>query len=305
MAQPSIIDQEIAAAITWRSSRQAFWIIRLLVDRPRETDAFRAYGYFRWVDDQLDQDLGTAAERKSFLRRQQALIEACYGGRDLPPLRPEEQMITGLIRGNPQPESGLASYIQHMMRVMEFDTERRGRLISQGELDSYTHWLAIAVTDALHWFIGNSDCLPDPAERYQAAAAAHITHMLRDTYDDLLHGYFNIPRQVLQAGGIEPADVTSPAYRQWIQTRVSEARHLFDESRRYLAQVHSARCRLAGLAYRQRFSWVLDTIEADGYLLRPAYRRPRGLQPYLGCLAEALLPDRRPAAPVPTLRSAS
>jgi phytoene/squalene synthetase len=305
MAQFTLASRDTAAGITWRSSHQAFWTIRLLVDRARVPDAFRAYGYFRWVDDRLDLELAGAGERRLFLRRQQALIEACYAGREVPPIEPEEQMVADLIRGNPQPSGGLASYIQNMMRVMRFDSERRGRLISQAELDGYTHWLAIAVTDALHWFIGNSDCLPDAAMRYQAASAAHIAHMLRDSYDDLRHGYFNIPRQVLRAGGIAPADIATPAYRRWVRERVSEARHLFDEGRAYLAQVHSARCRLAGLAYCQRFAWVLEAIEADGYLLRPDYYRPRSLQPYLGCLAEALIPIRRPAPRVTTLRSAS
>jgi len=31
------------------------------------------------------------------------------------------------------------------------------------------------------------------------------------------------------------------------------------------------RCRLAGYAYMARFTGVLDAIEREGYLLRPAY----------------------------------
>ena len=98
-----------------------------------------------------------------------------------------------------------------MMLVMDFDTRRRGRLISQVELNEYTRWLAVAVTEALHYFIGHDCFTPHDEARYLAVSAAHITHMLRDTYADMRAGYFNIPREVLEANHIGPQDVLSPA----------------------------------------------------------------------------------------------
>ena len=91
-------------------------------------------------------------------------------------------------------------YLRHMMRVMDFDVRRRGRLVTEGELSEYTRWLAIAVTEAMHYFIGNGASAPanDPT-RYMAVSGAHILHMLRDTYVDLRAGYFNIPGEVLGA----------------------------------------------------------------------------------------------------------
>ena len=44
----------LASVITKAASRQTYYTIRLLVDRPLVDDAFRAYAYFRWVDDVLD-----------------------------------------------------------------------------------------------------------------------------------------------------------------------------------------------------------------------------------------------------------
>ena len=43
-----------AASITKAASKQTYYTIRFLVDRDRVDDAYRAYGYFRWVDDVLD-----------------------------------------------------------------------------------------------------------------------------------------------------------------------------------------------------------------------------------------------------------
>jgi hypothetical protein len=53
--------------------------------------------------------------------------------------------------------SGLHEYIRNLMSVMTFDAERRGRWITQIELDDYTRWMSVAVTEAMRYFIGHDD----------------------------------------------------------------------------------------------------------------------------------------------------
>jgi phytoene/squalene synthetase len=260
-----------ASAITKAASKQTYYTIRFLVDRTRVDDAYKAYGYFRWVDDILDTDGGSEPERRAFLARQQSLLECCYHGDVSRPATSQEQMLVELVAGDRHENSGLHSYLRNMMLVMEFDTRRRGRLISQVELNEYTRWLAKAVTEAMHYFIGHDACTPQDETRCLAVSAAHITHMLRDTLDDVQAGYYNIPREVLQAHHIAPQDVHSDAYRVWVKSRVLLARTYFQVGRGYLARVQNLRCRLAGMAYTARFAWLLDTIEREDYFLRPAY----------------------------------
>lgn len=265
-------DPWLAASITRQASSQTYYTIQFLVDRGLTLNAYRTYGYFRWLDDQLDQGDWDRTERMAFVARQKALIERCYrnerpGGH----LLDEEWLVVQLIDSDRDYGSGLHAYIHNMMAVMAFDAERRGRLISQAELSAYTRWLAIGVTEAMHYFIGHECYSPHTSMRYLAVTAAHITHMLRDTLDDVKAGYFNIPREY----GIEPGDVSSDAYRQWVQGRVRLARSYFSTGRDYLDQVESTRCRIAGNAYTARFERVLDTIERDGYLLRAGY--PEGI----------------------------
>jgi len=130
---------------------------------------------------------------------------------------------------------------------------------------SITHSLALAVSEALHYFIGHGRPAPQSPTRYLAVSAAHIIHMLRDTLEDVAAGYFNIPLEALAAGSIGPGDVASPGYRAWVQQRVARARRGFDLGKAYLAQVSSRRCRLAGFAYSARFEAVLDAIERNRY----------------------------------------
>jgi phytoene/squalene synthetase len=78
-----------ASTITKAASKQTYYTIRFLVDRDRVEDTFRAYGYFRWVDDVLDADSGSGpvpneaetCERKAFLIRQKSLLEQFIRGK--------------------------------------------------------------------------------------------------------------------------------------------------------------------------------------------------------------------------------
>jgi phytoene/squalene synthetase len=279
----------LAVAITRAASAQSYYTIRFLADNSRVDDAFRAYAYFRWVDDWLDLGAHGRVERLAFVARQQALLEACT--REEPPadLVPEERLLVDLVRREAETNrldvqrgprearnSGLQLYLRNMMAVMAFDAARCGRAISGRELDEYTRWLAVGVTEALHHFIGHNCASPRGEARYLAVTGAHIVHMLRDAREDAEAGYFNIPSEVLAAGGIAPWDVESRAYRDWVRERVRKARACFTSGQAYLGQAESLRCRIAGYAYIHRFAMVLDCIEREGYLLRWAYPERKG-----------------------------
>ena len=260
-----------ASPITKAASKQTYYTIRFLVDRERVDDAYRAYGYFRWVDDTLDAEVATGSERSAFIERQKSLLETCIRGQVPRDANIQETMLVELVHSDRGTNSGLQAYLRNMMLVMDFDVRRRGTLISRVELNQYTRWLAIAVTEAMHYFIGHGAYAPRDQTRYLAVSAAHITHMLRDTYDDLRAGYYNIPREVLEANQIGPHDVQSEAYRAWVKSRVRLAREYFAAGRAYLSRVENPRCRLAGFAYMARFEWLLDTVEREGYRLRAKY----------------------------------
>ena len=260
-----------ASAITKAASTQTYYTIRFLVDREHVDDAYRAYGYYRWVDDILDAESTSGVERSVFLERQKSLLEKCYRRETPQDANIQEKILIELVQHDHERNSGLHLYLRNMMQVMDFDARRRGKLISQMELNEYTRWLATAVMECIHYFIGHDDFAPQDETRYLAVSAAHITHMLRDTFDDIRIGYYNVPREVLEENHIGPQNVESDAYRTWVKGRVQLAREYFHAGKEYFARVENLRCRLACLAYVARFEWLLDTIEAEGYILRPQY----------------------------------
>jgi len=267
----------MAAAITKTASKQTYYTIRFFADRNRVEDAYRAYGYFRWVDDILDEKSGLKPEKIAFIHRQKDLLEACYRGETLEDLYIEERLLADLLHNDSGQNLLLQSYLRNMMAVMEFDAERRGRVVLNAELTEYSRMLATAVTDALYYFIGHNDPPPRHEARYLAVTAAHVTHLLRDTLEDIEAGYFNIPSEYLQMHRISQLDVKSQAYRKWVCGRVKLARKYFTEGRAYLAQDKNLRRRMAGYAYMARFEWMLRAIEGDNYCLRSEYNERKGL----------------------------
>jgi phytoene/squalene synthetase len=281
--------QDLAARITKAKSKQSYTIARFLVDRDLVPEAYQAYAYFRWLDDCLDLEFDDRSERLAFVYRQRSLMNRCYQGDWPTDTTTEENMLLNLISNDSMENLGLQSYIRNMMDVMSFDAERRGSLISQEELAGYTRSLATAVTDALHYFIGQDCFSPQVKDRHIAATGAHIAHMLRDTLDDVQGGYFNIPREYLEKNHIDPRDVTSGPYRAWIKARVKLARTCFDNGREYLSQVQNLRCRIAGYTYIGRFEPVLNAIEREDYYLREAYPECKSLRVALKLCLAALL----------------
>jgi phytoene/squalene synthetase len=263
----------------------------LLVDRGRSDDAYRAYAYFRWVDDVLDAPMHDRTARLQFLSRQKHLLEGLLAGMTPANLEPQERMLADVLAGRRDRHPGLRSYLDRMMAVMEFDAGRRGRLISGTELAGYSQLLAGAVMDAIGYFIGHDHVYPDGAARLQAVIGAHIIHMLRDTADDLDAGYFNVPRAVLEVQRLGPSDIHHPAYRRWVRERVDEARRCFGEGKSYLRRVGCLRALVAGLLYCARFEVVLRQIELDGYRLRSGYDR----LPVLGLWLERFVRGHRSA----------
>ena len=271
----------LARSITWASSKQSYLTARLLADPKLADDCLRAYAYFRWADDTVDITLQTFAERATFIARQKSLIDRLYRCECLSDLAPEEVMLADLIAHDTGPNSGLRSFIYNFMAVIEFDAFRRGRPISRRELSNYTNCLGTAVMDGLLYFICNGHPYPRTPDRNLAVVGAHLTHMLRDTLEDLPAGFINIPSEDLQARHIDLNDPHSETFRQWVRDQVGQAEVCFLAGRSYIDSLEDLRAKLAGVWYCARFHCILDAIKKDGYILRQDYPERKCLAAWL------------------------
>jgi phytoene/squalene synthetase len=272
---------DLARSITRTGSIQTYYTAKLMVDKDLVDDFFRAYAYFRWIDDVIDITAESDEERRSFIAHQSQLIADLYEKEEVADLQPEEEILRDLIFNDRGEDSGLQSFICNMFAIIEFDAHRKGRLISSEELDWYVNTLGKSVTDGLLYFIGNGSAYPEYENRYQAGVAAHISHLLRDADQDNQDGFFNIPSEYLIEQNIKQDDVDNPAYKDWVRGRVDQARVMFEEGKKYLDGLEVLRSKIVGYWYCARFEVVLDTIEADGYRLREEYHERRQIRTWL------------------------
>jgi phytoene/squalene synthetase len=272
---------DLARSITWQGSKQTYITGRLLIDRDLLDDFYRAYAYFRWVDDVIDISSHSNEERIDYIKRQRDLIDGLYNNVRLADLAPEEEILADLIDHDRGENSGLQSFIRHMFAIIEFDAYRVGWEIDQDELKWYSSCLSRSVTDGIQYFIGNGRTYPDGDNRYSAATGAHMAHLLRDTLPDTADGFINIPVEYLETHNIRPGDVDSDPYQAWVRERVVAARQYILEGKRYLDELAVLRCKVAGYWYCARFEAVLDTIERDGYHLRFDYKERHQISTWL------------------------
>ncbi len=269
---------KLARRITWAASKQSALIAGLLAHRDRRDDCYRAYAYFRWVDDVVDEVMQNREQRLRFVVRQRDLIGRLYRHERPSDLTPEEQMLADLVRDG---DDRLRSYLHNFLSIIEFDAAREGHPIGGGDLAWYSETLGTAVTDAIEYFIAADQRYPQGPSRHLAAEAAHITHMLRDLVEDLDAGYINVPHEYLQAHRVQPSELDSLPMRTWVMDRVELAREYFQAGKRFLESLDNLRSKLAGYWYCTRFELVLDAIERDGYVLRATYPERKGLKAML------------------------
>ena len=208
----------LSRKLTRESSIQSYITALLLVDKDLQEDCLRAYAYFRWVDDQVDDPNTSYRERVAFITRQKRLVDSLYRNQKPRDLSSYEEIIADLIIHDRSYNSGLRSFVNNFIRIIEFDAHRKNQLISQEQLDWYSQRLGIAVTDAIQYFVRNGHPYPDSEYRYSATTAAHITHMLRDMREDIGEGYFNYPAEY---SGLE---IDSHEFKEWVRSRVLAAR---------------------------------------------------------------------------------
>jgi phytoene/squalene synthetase len=278
----------LARSITWSGSKHSFLIAGLLVDPHLRDDCYRAYGYFRWADDEVDDSDKSTEERVSFVHRQQALVQSFYERQTIEGLTPEEQIIADLIQHDYGADSGLRSFIVKFLEILEFDAHRKGNRVTQQQLTWYSSHLGHAVTDGIQHFVGNGHQYPQADNRHLAATGAHITHMLRDMVKDIPEGFINIPVEYLGTKSIGAEELESATFRVWVRQQVELARDHFLRGKQYIDGIDLLRCKLVAYWYCTRFECVLDAIEHDNFVLRADYCVRRSPSTLLKMLRDGL-----------------
>jgi phytoene/squalene synthetase len=254
-----------AKTIVRESNKLTYLIIHLLVDKNLRSDCFKAYAYFRWFDDMIDDTTDSTDEIMMLISRQKTIIYGAYDQKTQSAESIEEEILIDLINNDNKQESFLKSYILNFFSIIEFDAARKGEYINEQKLKWYSETVGKAVTDCIFYFIGNHIDYPERENRYLAAEAAHITHMLRDYREDIKTGYFNIPNEYLIEKKITIDDINCDEFRHWVKNRTIMARENFSEGKKYIYSLKIFRTKIAALWFCLRFEKVIDVLEKNSF----------------------------------------
>jgi phytoene synthase len=183
-------------AVVANAGTSFFWAMRLL-PRPKREAMFAVYAYCRAVDDIADGD-GSAAVKLAGLTAWRAEIDELYRGRPHHPISRALRL--------PVETYGLAKEdFLALLDGMEMDATNRMVAPSLAELELYCDRVAGAVGLLSVKIFGVSG----PAARTVALTlgrALQLTNLLRDILEDAELGRLYLPRELLEAHGIETRD---------------------------------------------------------------------------------------------------
>ncbi len=176
-----------------RAGTSFYWAMQIL-PKPKRNAMFAIYAFCRAVDDIADEP-AAVADKLAGLADWRREIEALYGGH---PSHPITRALAGpLMRYGLAKDDFLA-----VMRGMEMDANGPIRAPAMAELELYCDRVAGAVGLLL---MAVFEC-PDPRGRDFALAtgrALQLTNILRDLAEDAEDGRLYLPRELLDAAGIE------------------------------------------------------------------------------------------------------
>jgi phytoene synthase len=203
MTGSGTLDTAVAAAasdhvqqVVRRSGSSFLWGIRIL-PRPRREAMFAIYAFCREVDDVADEP-GEPDAKLAGLEDWRAEIARLYEGR---PTRPTTRALAGPVAAYGLPRDEFLAVIDGM------EMDAREAMVAPGlaDLELYCRRVAGAVGMlSIHVFGAE-----EPEAREIAVVlgeALQITNVLRDLAEDAARGRLYLPRELLDAHGIETRD---------------------------------------------------------------------------------------------------
>jgi squalene synthase HpnD len=257
-AGPAEQRAEAPPAAAARASGSSFYLAMRILPAVKREAMYEIYAFCRAVDDIADGD-GARGQRRAELAQWRADIDALYDGTPAPRVARLHEPVRrfGLKR-----DDFLA-----VIDGMEMDAEQDIRAPDLATLDLYCDRVASAVGRLSVRVFGMA---PDEGERlaHHLGRALQLTNILRDLDEDAGVGRLYLPREALQAAGIEGSDpwavLAHPALGQACGAVVERARVHFAEAAAVMARSPRGPVRaprLMGEVYRN----ILDRLVIRGW----------------------------------------
>ena len=257
-------DRQHVHAVVARSGSSFTWGMRVL-PKPRREAMYAIYAFCREVDDIADEG-GTPAQKQAALEDWRAEIDSLYAGQ---PSKPTARALLAPLAAYDLPKAEFLALIDGM----EMDARETMLAPSEEELRLYCRRVAGAVGMLSIQAFGAKE----PAARDLAVALGEglqLTNILRDLDEDATEGRLYLPRELLQAAGIESRDpatvLAQPALAKVCDTLADRAEARFEETRYLLGLCHR-RALKPSVLMMEVYRRILQRLRARGWAVP---RRP-------------------------------
>jgi len=225
------------------AGEKRLWLARRLYPSllgPAWEYALLAFAYLKLFDNDVDEDADSARASDAFAVHR-ALEAKTYAGEPPDPALPFVQQLGARVfafdRGNGSP---IRRHLADAVDSMAIDIARRGKVLSQAEIEANLHLGGGGTVRGLAWFAAPGLELPEALVQELCNAYMHADSLI-DLEHDLAFGLINVPAEAV-ARGVDPfrPDARLAAWAEE-QARLCEAR--FDAALARLPELGSRRLR--------------------------------------------------------------
>lgn len=215
-----------AINVVRRESPAGYWINRILLNPDAFPISCFIYAYFRWLDDLVDSPGMPNCTMSTILRSQRQSIVGQFAGQEdeRKDLNPYEKMMLLAVHMALRSGYSIEQPILDMLDALELDSLRRYSVATKETLDEISFKLGRAYTDFYWIFTNDPLCPPLPDDVYMLGFGAYQVHMLRDFYEDLSLGYYNVSIEDLSQLNLDNKEGLALADKSsWVEMMAKKA----------------------------------------------------------------------------------
>jgi hypothetical protein len=235
---PGLFERVYAAA-----GEKRLWLARAAFPfllGPAWQYALLAFAYLKLFDNLVDEDADSVRASDAF-GTHRALAARIYAGEAPSPALPVVQQIGAFVfqfdRTNGCP---LRRHLEDAVESMAIDIARRGKLLSEAEIDANLHLGGGGTLRACVWFAAPDLELPESLVNAICDAYMHADSLI-DLEHDLAFGLINVPAEAV-ARGVDPSH-PDERLAQWARDEARRCRASFDAALDRLPEIPSWRVR--------------------------------------------------------------
>ena len=221
------------------------------------------YAYFRWFDDVVDSVRLYPEESKFVIERQKKFLSQLYAQESPEELATEELFLAHLVRFDKTQRKNIRRDLGSLICCLEFDADRRGRIISTRELEQYVERNIISYINISSAILNVMDSLKQ--DLIDISKAGLIIDYLFDLREDMALGYINIPLEDIERYEIDLHALDSHEMQIWMRDKMETLRGALFDTQAFRNLPHLARLLAESMAWRRRRKF--REIENNNYTL--------------------------------------